>query len=89
MGIVAGRTLQLFIPLVDLPPENCGLVMAVEAEVFRLRDKEKGKGRAMRQMTDPASAGRDRPVDILFRDVEGMAFEAELINRQDELIGTL
>jgi hypothetical protein len=60
--------------------------MAVEAEFLRFRDKEKFITRTMGCMTDPASARRERPVDILFHDVENMAFEAELFNRHDELI---
>lgn len=67
MGIVTHRTLLVLCHLVDFPPENCGPVMAVEAEVFRLRYEEKAIGRAMRQMTDPATAGGKGPVDVLFR----------------------
>jgi hypothetical protein len=87
--IMTDRALLLLSFLVNVALKDRIPAMTVQAEVFRFRDKKKIIRRAMGQMADPAATGCERPVDILFPDIEGMAFEAELLDRHNKLVGGL
>jgi len=64
------------------------LFMAVETELLRFRNEEKGETGAMGLVAYSTSAGGDRAVNILLVHLDSVTVQAEFLNRQYQHVRT-
>jgi hypothetical protein len=85
MRVMTGRA-AVFPGLVDFLFENVLLLVTVQAELLCFRDEEKLVPGAVRTVAHDAAARGGGAMQVPCGGIQGMAIEAEVLHRQDELV---